>query len=219
MGPFRTLTAIAAPFEMANVNTDQIFPARFIRKPRGPGYAAYAFHDLRFADHGGERPDFVLNDPRFRHARILVAGSNFGCGSSREGAVYALQDKGFRVLVAPSFGDIFAANCLKNGVLTICLPVEVAAALRRELAEADRPRMTVDLEAQRIIRPGGAMSDFEVDPFGKQCLLAGLNEIDLSLRHENDIAAFEQAYRERFAWLYRRPRDAASESAKGTSAQ
>lgn len=202
MEPFTTVTAVAAPFDMANVNTDQIFPARFIRKPRGPGYAPYAFHDLRLADDGTERADFVLNQPRFRDARILVADANFGCGSSREGAVYALQDYGFRVLIAPSFGDIFAANCLKNGVLTIRLPVEQVAELRRALAEAPAPELTVDLEAQSIRQAGRDAIAFEIDAFEKECLLQGLNEIDLSLRRDADIGAFERRYRKRFPWLF-----------------
>lgn len=205
MEPFTAVTAVAAPLDLANVNTDQIFPARFIRKPRGPGYAGYAFHDLRFADDGAERPDFVLNQDRFRAARILVAGANFGCGSSREGAVYTLQDYGFRVLIAPSFGDIFAANCLKNGVLTIAVAEAAAAELRGALAAADRPVATVDLPAQTIARPDGGALRFDVDPFQKHCLLHGLNEIDLSLRHESEIAAFERAYRDRFAWLFQAP--------------
>jgi 3-isopropylmalate/(R)-2-methylmalate dehydratase small subunit len=203
MDPFVTLTATAAPLEPANVNTDQIFPARYLRKPRGPGYAAYAFHDLRFDEAGAERPDFPLNQDRFRNARILVANANFGCGSSREGAVYTLLDYGFRVVIAPSFGDIFAANCLKNGLLTIRLSAETAAALRQELSAAARPTMTVDLEAQRITRAGGQALAFEIDRFAKHCLVKGLNEIDLSLGYEAEIAAFERAYREDFPWLFR----------------
>ena len=203
MDPFATLTATAAPLELANVNTDQIFPARYLRKPRGPGYAAYAFHDLRFDEAGAERPDFPLNQDRFRDARILVANANFGCGSSREGAVYSLLDYGFRVVIAPSFGDIFAANCLKNGLLTIRLSAATAAALRQELSAAARPTMTVDLEAQRITRAGGEALAFEIDPFAKHCLVKGLNEIDLSLGYEAEIAAFERAYREDCPWLFR----------------
>jgi 3-isopropylmalate/(R)-2-methylmalate dehydratase small subunit len=200
--PFTRITAIAAPLDIANVNTDQIFPARYIKKPRGPGYKAFCFHDLRLDDDGRERPDFPLNRPRFRNARILVAGPNFGCGSSREGAVYALQDYGFRVLIAPSFGDIFAANCVKNGVLALRLPTARTDALRRELADAATPTMTVDLKAQRITRAGGGVIDFEIDPFEKECLLQGLNEIDLSLRHADEIEAFERDYRDRFPWLF-----------------
>ncbi len=203
MEPYRTLRATAVPLDMANVSTDHIFPARYIRKPRGPGYAAYTFHDLRLDESGAERPGFVLNDPRFRDARILVADANFGCGSSREGAVYTLMDYGFRVVIAPSFGDIFASNCLKNGMVVIRLPTAVATSLRRELAEADTPALTVNLEAQSIARPTGEAIEFEFDGFDKQCLLEGLNEIDLSLRHEGEIAAFERSRRADYPWLYR----------------
>jgi len=202
MEPFKTLSATAAPLDMANVNTDQIFPARYIRKPRGPGYAPYVFHDLRFAEDGGARPGFVLNQPHYDGARILVADANFGCGSSREGAVYALQDYGIKAVIAPSFGDIFAANALKNGLLTVCLATEIAARLRAELATAKEPVMTIDLAAQRIAGPGGTELGFEIDPFDKECVLEGLNEIDLSLRHEAEIARFEINYRRQFPWLF-----------------
>ena len=205
MKPFETMTAPAAPLDLANVNTDQIFPARFIRKPRAVGYAGFAFHDLRFAEDGAARPGFVLNQAAFRGAGILVADANFGCGSSREGAVYALQDFGLGVVIAPSFGDIFAANCLKNGLLTVRLAPAPAAELRGELHAALQPEMTVDLAAQRITRPGGATLGFEIEAFDKQCLLEGLNEIDLSLRHDAEIAAFEAAYRDARPWLFRPP--------------
>ncbi len=201
MEPFDRITATAAPLDRANVNTDQILPARYIKKPRGPGYAGFCFHDLRLDDDGRERPEFSLNQPRFRDARILVSDINFGCGSSREGAVYALQDFGFRVVIAPSFGDIFASNCLKNGMLTVRLPAVEAAELRRQLAELEQPVMTVDLAAQTIVC-GNRTIDFTVDPFEKECLLTGLNEIDLSLRQETEIAAFEKDYRQRFPWQF-----------------
>ena len=175
MQTFTTLTALAAPLDLANVNTDQIFPARFIKKPRSVGYAAFTFHDLRRDPGGEERQDFALNQDRFRDAGILVGGINFGCGSSREGAVYTLMDAGVRVLIAPSFGDIFAANCLKNGLLTIILPEAVVAALRKELQEAEDPRLTVDLLAETITRPSGVKLAFSPDFFLKHCLLNGLN--------------------------------------------
>ena len=201
MEPFKTLTALAAPLDLANINTDQIFPARFIKKPRSVGYAQFTFHDLRRDSNGDEREDFALNQERFREARILVSGINFGCGSSREGAVYTLMDAGVRVLIAPSFGDIFAANCLKNGLLTVVVPETVAAALRKELEEAEDPRLTVDLEGETITRPSGEKLSFSPDPFLKQCLLNGLNEIDLSLEFRGEMDAFEAAHRARFAWL------------------
>lgn len=201
MEPFTTVTAVAAPLDLANVNTDQIFPARFIKKPRSVGYAQFTFHDLRRDSGGEERDDFALNRDRFREAKILVGGINFGCGSSREGAVYTLMESGVRVLIAPSFGDIFAANCLKNGLLTIVLPETTVAALRKELEEVDDPRMTVDLHAETITRPSGEKFSFSPDPFLKNCLLNGLNEIDLSLNFGTEMDAFEAAHRARFAWL------------------
>ena len=201
MDPFSKITAIAVPLERANVNTDQIFPARYIKKPRGPGYAEYCFRDLRLADDGTERPGFPLNQPRYQGAGILVSDINFGCGSSREGAVYALQDRGFRVVIAPSFGDIFASNCLKNGMLTIRLGAGEAARLRGQLGDMERPEMTVDLAAQTLICANRTV-EFQLDPFEKECLLEGLNEIDLSLRQDAEIAAFEKHYRDRFRWQF-----------------
>lgn len=201
MNPFVSFTAVAAPLDMANVNTDQIFPARFIKKPRATGYASFTFHDLRRNDDGTLRTDFTLNQERFRDAKILVADTNFGCGSSREGAVYTLQDSGFRVIIAPSFGDIFAANCLKNGLLTVILPPPVVDGLRDELRASNDPRLTVDLQAETIRRPGGDILKFTPDPFQKHCLINGLNEIDLSLEFADRIAAFETAHRKRFPWL------------------
>lgn len=201
MEPFETLTAVAVPLDQANINTDQIFPARMIKKPRAVGYAQFTFHDIRRDEAGNLRDDFPLNQERYRDARILVAGVNFGCGSSREGAVYTLQDAGFRVIVAPSFGDIFAANCLKNGLLTITLPEATVAALRDEIGTAEAPRLTVDLENERIVRPGGEALAFAPEPFQKHCLLNGLNEIDLSLEFAAEIDAFEAAHRARQPWL------------------
>jgi 3-isopropylmalate/(R)-2-methylmalate dehydratase small subunit len=201
MEPFRAMTATAVPLDMANVNTDQIFPARFIRKPRAVGYAQFTFHDVRRSEDGSLRPDFPLNDDRYREARIIVGGTNFGCGSSREGAVYTLIDSGFRALIAPTFGDIFAANCLKNGVLTVTLPGEIVAALREQLRGAGRPVLTIDIDSETIVRPDGTTLGFSADPFQKHCLLNGLNEIDLSLEFTAEMAAFEAAYRERFPWL------------------
>ena len=201
MEPFNTLTATAAPIDLANINTDQIFPARFIKKPRAVGYAQFTFHDLRRNDGGDIREDFPLNQARFRDAGILVADANFGCGSSREGAVYTLQDSGVSVVIAPSFGDIFAANCLKNGVLTVILPAEAAAGLRAELHRVNDPRLTIDLEAETITAPGGKALDFSPDPFQKDCLLRGLNEIDLSLEFADDMAAYEETRSGRFPWL------------------
>lgn len=201
MEPFRTVTATAAPIDLANINTDQVFPARFIKKPRAVGYAQFTFHDLRRDDDGEIREDFPLNQDRFRDAGILVADANFGCGSSREGAVYTLQDSGIHAVIAPSFGDIFAANCLKNGVLTVVLPAEAAARLRAELHRVNDPRLTIDLEAETITAPGGQIIAFSPEPFQKNCLLKGLNEIDLSLEFADDMDAYEETRGVQFPWL------------------
>lgn len=202
MKPFATLAAPAVAIELLNVNTDQIFPARFIKKPRAPGYAGYLFHDLRFHDDGTERSDFPLNQTAYRKARILVGNSNFGCGSSREGAVYALQDYGFGAVIAPSLGDIFAANCIKNGLLPIMLPVELVAELRRQIASNASSGMTVNLAEQSVTAPDGRRHKFDIEPFSKHCLLQGLDEIALTLQRDSQIAAFEQRYRKEFEWLF-----------------
>ena len=192
MQPFTRLTAIAAPLDQANVDTDRIIPARFLRKPRGDGYDRYLFHDDRFADDGAEAADFVLNRPHFRDAIILVTDSNFGCGSSREGAVYALADYGIRAIIAPSFGDIFYQNLLKNGLLPIRLPAEVVAGWRRRLHEAPGAAIAIDLLAQTVSGPDGASQSFEIDAFAKTCLLEGVDDIKLTLRYEAQISAYEK---------------------------
>jgi len=173
MEAFTTLTAVAAPIDLPNVDTDRIIPARFLRRSRGPGFEQWLFHDVRFNDDGSERPDFILNQPPFRPARILVAAENFACGSSREAAVWALVAYGFRAFIAPSFGDIFAQNCGKNGALAIVLAAETVAGLRRWLHERPGARMTVDLPSQTVTGPDGARHGFPVDAFLKECLLRG----------------------------------------------
>lgn len=201
MDAFTTLTAVAVPIDLANVDTDRIIPARFLRQPRAPGFERFLFHDVRFAEDGSERSDFVLNQPAFRPARIVVAAENFACGSSREAAVWALAAYGFRAFIAPSFGDIFAQNCGKNGALAIALPGEIAARLRAELRERPGAQMTVDLPSQTVTGPDGARYAFEVDGFLKECLLRGQDEIALTLGYESAIAAFETRHRGRMPWL------------------
>src|SRR5256886_16973223 len=200
MEKFQKLDAVAVPVATPNVDTDQIVPARFLRKPRSGGYGGFLFHDLRFDDAGAEKPGFVLNEPAYRGARIVVADKNFGCGSSREHAVYALWDYGFRAVIAPSFGDIFFNNCFKNGLLPIVLPAEHVAALQAEL---QRPgvQVIVDLERQQVIAPSGTLYPFDVDPFRKQCLLEGLDEIALTLGHDGEVAAFERRQSQELGWL------------------
>jgi 3-isopropylmalate/(R)-2-methylmalate dehydratase small subunit len=201
MDPFVRLSAVAAPIDLPNVDTDRIIPARFLRRPRESGYGPLLFHDVRFAGDGSERPEFVLNRPGYRDARILVTAENFGCGSSREMAVWALLDYGIRVVVGPSFGDIFFENCFKNGALAIVLPGDVAASLRRALAERPGTILTVDLESQAITGPDGVRIRFEVDPFRKCGLLSGQDEVALTLEHLPAIEAFETRRRAELPWL------------------
>ena len=196
MTPFTTLTAVAVPLDLVNVDTDRIVPARFLRQPRSAGYENYLFRDLRDAD-----PDFVLDRPEYRGAQVLVAAENFGCGSSREGAVWALAGAGLRAWIAPSFGDIFFENSFKNGVLAIVLPIDRVATLREQLASQPGAKVAIDLPSQTLTFPDGSTEHFEVDPFRKECLLAGVDEIDLTLRHEAAIAAYEAKQGEETPWL------------------
>lgn len=200
MTPFRSVTAIAAPLDIANVDTDQLIPARFMRKSRGHGYQDFLLHDLRFDGEGGARPEFVLNRPGFEGAGILVADRNFGGGSSREGAVYALVDYGIRVVAAPSFGDIFAANAAKNGLVAAIVAEAECAELRAMLSAAPGARLTVDLEAQEIRTPDGRLIRFIIDAFHRHLLLNGLDDITLTLEHASAIEAFEAAYVEHCPW-------------------
>ena len=190
MRPFTTLTARAAPLDLVNVDTDRIIPARFLRQPRDVGYGKFLFHDLREAEAG-----FVLDRPEYRGAEILVAAENFGCGSSREGAVWALAGAGLRAWIAPSFGDIFFENTFKNGALAIVLPHARVEAIRRMLHANPGGLITIDLPSQTVRLPDGRSERFEVDPFRKECLLAGIDEIALTLRHEGAIAEYERTRR------------------------
>jgi 3-isopropylmalate/(R)-2-methylmalate dehydratase small subunit len=201
MIPFVTLDAVAAPLDIANCNTDQILPARFLKKPRAGGYGQFLFHDLRFAADGAPRPGFVLDRPGYAGAAILVADNNFGCGSSREGAVYALLDAGIRAVVAPGFGDIFFNNCFKNGVLPIVLPADAVARMRRLLNATPGATMFIDLPNQQAIGPDGTPHAFAVDALRKQCLIEGLDDIRLTLKHDAAIAAFETARDAELPWL------------------
>ena len=189
--PFTTLTAIAAPLEMPNVDTDQILPARFLRRPRDERYATYGFHDLRFNPDGTPQPGFILNRAPFDRAGILVAARNFGVGSSREAAVYALLALGIRCVVAESFGDIFFSNALKNGLLPVRLPEPAVTALRDLVLAAPGTALTVDLPRNRLSAPDGTSHDFVIPPFSRDCLLRGLDEIGLTLTLLPEIEAFE----------------------------
>jgi 3-isopropylmalate/(R)-2-methylmalate dehydratase small subunit len=205
MEPFARLTAVAAPMDLPNIDTDRVIPARFLRKPREAGFGPLLFHDVRFDAAGAPKPEFVLNQPAYRSARILVTAENFGCGSSREMAVWALMDYGIRVVIGPSFGDIFFENCFKNGALAVVLPVEVAARLRRALAERPGATLSVDLEGQTITGlgtgPGGEAIRFEIDPFRKHGLLTGQDEVEMTLARLPAIEAFEARRRVEMPWL------------------
>ena len=191
--PFTTFTAIAAPLEMSNVDTDQIMPARFMRRPRDERYATYGFHDLRFAPDGTPNPGFVLNRAPFDRAGILVAQRNFGVGSSREAAVYALLALGIRCVVAESFGDIFFSNSLKNGLVPVRLPEAACSSLRAALAATPGMQLTVDLGRQVLATPDGSSHGFAIPPFARECLLRGLDEIGLTFTLMPEIEAYEAA--------------------------
>ena len=201
MEPFARLTAVAAPMDLPNIDTDRVIPARFLRKPREAGFGPLLFHDVRFDAAGAPKPEFVLNHPAYREAKILVTAENFGCGSSREMAVWALMDYGLRVVIGPSFGDIFFENCFKNGALAVVLPGDVAAGLRRALAERPGATLTVDLESQTITGPGGEAIRFEIDAFRKHGLLTGQDEVEMTLVRLPAIEAFEARRRVEMPWL------------------
>jgi 3-isopropylmalate/(R)-2-methylmalate dehydratase small subunit len=192
MQPFTVFRSRGVPFHGADTDTDRILPARFLSKPRAGGFAQYLFHDLRFREDGGPLEGFVLNDPGYRNAEILVCEENFGCGSSRENAVWAISDYGFRVVVAPSFGDIFYSNCLKNGVLAVVLKSDATAAILASLTPGSNAPITVDLAAQTLAAPGGEVYRFDIDPFSRHCLLNGIDEMDYTLAQMDEIDAFER---------------------------
>jgi len=199
MEPFIRVDAAAVPIGVPNVDTDQIVPARFLWRKRADGWGHLLFHDLRFDDAGAPKPGFVLN--RYRDARIVVADRNFGCGSSRENAVWALYDYGIRAVLAPSFGDIFFNNCFQNGLLPVVLPDERVAALRAMLEQFPGSHVVVNLEAQQVTAPDGTLVRFEIDPFRKQCLMAGTDDISFTLGLCDRLAAFENAYEAKVRWL------------------
>ncbi len=191
MDKFDTLSGIAAPLPMVNVDTDMIIPKQFLKTIARTGLGKNLFDEMRFDDDRAERPDFVLNRPAYRNAEILVAGENFGCGSSREHAPWALLDFGIRCVIAPSFADIFYNNCFKNGILPIVLPQEDVDKLMDDAARGANARVTIDLETQTITGPDGGSIAFDVDPHRKHCLLNGLDDIGLTLEKAAAIDAFE----------------------------
>src|SRR5208282_736454 len=200
MEPFRTLTALAAPLDRANVDTDQIIPKQFLKRIERTGYGDFLFFDWRRTASGEPDPGFVLNDPRYQGAKILIAGKNFACGSSREHAAWALSDYGFRSVIAPSFADIFFSNAGKNGIVLARLSEEQVAELLHNAKTIPNYQLTVSLEDQTVTDSLGFKATFEVDPFRKFCLLEGLDDIGLTLRHEAALDAFEAKHNSDF-WL------------------
>lgn len=201
MTPFTKVTAVATPIDMANVDTDKIVPARFLRKARGADYGKYLFHDIRYRADGSDNPEFILNQAPYRNAQILVAGDNFGCGSSRESAVWVLTDYGIRSVIAPSFGDIHYGNALQNGLLPVRLPDAAVMTLRQQLRDQPGSQITVDLESQTVTGPDGAAYPFDIDPSNKEKLLKGLDDIGLVLQNITTIEAFEKRYHDEMPWL------------------
>ena len=201
MEKFAQLTGKTCPLLLPNVNTDQIVPARYLKLPRAAGLGPVLFHDLRRDPDGNEKADFPLNQPVWRDAAILIAGRNFGGGSSREAAAFAFDAYGIRCVIAVSFGDIFYNNCPKNGILAIRLPEQIAELLRKQLHAHPGAKLTVDLPAQNVTDVDGGTHAFDIDPFRKHCLVEGLSQIKLTLRHSDEIDAFERRYRETVTWI------------------
>jgi len=201
MDAFTTLTAVAAPMPMQNIDTDKVIPARFLKTIKRTGLGKHLFDTLRFTPDGKERPDFVLNQEPWRKSQIIVAHENFGCGSSREHAPWALLDFGIRCVIAPSFGDIFFNNSFKNGILPIRLPREICDQLMEDAKLGGNARVTVDLARQVVIRPSGEEIPFEIDPFRKHLLLNGLDDIGQTMQHRGRIDSYEAKQRQAQPWM------------------
>jgi len=209
--PFTTLEGLVAPLDRANVDTDAIIPKQFLKSIKRTGFGPNAFDEWRYLDHGEPgmdnskrplNPDFVLNQPRYRGAQVLLARENFGCGSSREHAPWALEDYGFRAIIAPSFADIFYNNCFKNGLLPIVLDAAIVDQLFKETEAKEGYKLTIDLSAQTVTTPSGQSFSFGVDEFRKYCLLNGLDDIGLTLRHVDKIKAYEDRRKVEAPWLF-----------------
>ena len=200
MDKFNELTGVAAPLPMINVDTDMIIPKQFLKTIKRTGLGKSLFYEMRFDTAGNENPDFVLNKVAYRNAKILIAGANFGCGSSREHAPWAIMDFGIKCVIAPSFADIFYNNCFKNGILPIALPQSEIDKLLDDASRGANATITVDLEAQEIRGPDGGTIKFELDPFRKKCLLEGLDDIGLTLQKQDNIAAYESKLQASRPW-------------------
>lgn len=211
MNKFTVYQGVVAPLDRANIDTDMIIPKQFLKSIKRSGFGVYLFDELRYLDEGvadqdcSQRPlneDFVLNQPRYTQSSVLLSRENFGCGSSREHAPWALEDFGFRAVIAPSFADIFYNNCFKNGLLPVVLSDEIVDQLFNECAQSAGYQLTVNLEEQVVVTPTGERFSFEVESFRKHCLLNGLDDIDLTLQSVDDIKAYEDLRREKAPWMF-----------------
>ena len=211
MEKLNTVEGIVAPMDRPNVDTDAIIPKQFLKSIKRSGFGPNLFDEWRYLDHGEPgmdnstrkiNPDFVLNQSRYQGANILIARENFGCGSSREHAPWALLDYGFRVIIAPSFADIFFNNCFKNGILPIVLPANIVDGIFNDIAANEGYKLKVELSSQTITKPNGEMISFEVDEFRKHCLINGLDDIGMTLEHVADIKAYEQKRKQQAPWLF-----------------
>jgi len=201
MEKFTTLTGVTAPMPMINIDTDMIIPKQFLKSIKRTGYAEQLFFELRFDDDGKEVEDFVLNKPAYRDSKIIIAGENFGCGSSREHAPWALLDFGIRCVISESFADIFYNNCFKNGILPIKLPKEDVAKLMEDAERGSNATVTIDLESQEITEPDGSMIKFDLHPFLKECLINGLDDIALTMKKAEKIDSYEAKQQAAQPWL------------------
>ncbi|GHD98206.1 isopropylmalate isomerase [Defluviimonas sp. 20V17] len=201
MDKFTTVTGVAAPLDLVNVDTDMIIPKQFLKTIKREGLGKNLFDEMRFDRQGRENPDFVLNQPAYRNAEILISGENFGCGSSREHAPWAIKDFGIRVVIAPSFADIFFNNCAKNGILALPMPQDVVDVLMEDARKGANARMTVDLENQKVTTSDGQEFHFEIDAFKKHCLMNGLDDIGLTMEKVAAIDAFEATNGTRHPWV------------------
>jgi len=201
MRAFTREEGLAAPYDKPNVDTDEIIPAEYLKRIERTGFGQFLFFAKRFKADGSPNPDFVLNEPRYKGASILVAGPNFGCGSSREHAPWALEDYGFRAIIASSFADIFTNNCAQIGLLNVVLPEDRVKEILREVQAREGYTMQIDLENQTVTDPFGHVDHFDIDPFKKHCYLNGLDAIGLTLQHEDSIRQYEGQRQQRMSWL------------------
>jgi len=200
MEKFEKLSGVAAPMPLVNIDTDMIIPKVFLKTIKRSGLGVNLFDEMRYDREGNEKPDFVLNKPQYRDAKILVAGDNFGCGSSREHAPWAIADFGIKCVISTSFADIFYNNCFKNGILPLVLPEDAVDTLMKDAEKGSNSIVEVDLESQTIVSSDGEIFSFEVDPFKKHCLLNGLDDIGLTMEKEDHIAAYESKASQQFPW-------------------